>query len=78
LPTSSLEPLDNGHQHLVSSASLEDDGLGEELQAIWEINPTHESKVGEDDPEMRLETRVGEPERVASGHGPKAASTCAS
>ena len=26
-------------QHLVTLASVEDDGLGEELQVIWELEP---------------------------------------
>ncbi len=30
----------NGHpQHLVSLASVEDDGLGEELHVVWELEP---------------------------------------
>ena len=29
----------NGHQHLISLSSVEDDGLGEELQVVWEIEP---------------------------------------
>lgn len=38
------KPLDagsggNGHQHLISLSSVEDDGLGEELQVVWEIEP---------------------------------------
>lgn len=39
LPASPLEPLGNGQQNLVSLASLEDDGLGEELEVIWELEP---------------------------------------
>ncbi len=40
LTPSPLEPhTANGHQHLVSLSSIEDDGLGEELQVIWEIEP---------------------------------------
>ena len=35
-----LQPLDRQHQrHLVTLSSVEDDGLGEELQVIWEIEP---------------------------------------
>jgi superfamily II DNA or RNA helicase len=40
LTPSPLEvPTANGHQHLVSLSSIEDDGLGEELQVIWELEP---------------------------------------
>src|SRR5262249_33183488 len=39
LPSSSLDPVANGHHHLVSLTSVEDDGLGEELQVIWELEP---------------------------------------
>ena len=57
LPTEALRG-DNGHQHLVSLASVEDDALGEELQVVWEIEPSafvHEKMalpepVGFDDP----------------------------
>ncbi|MGH7335734.1 MAG: DISARM system SNF2-like helicase DrmD, partial [Candidatus Rokuibacteriota bacterium] len=39
LPLSPLEPS-NGHpHHLVGLSSVEDDGLGEELQVIWEVEP---------------------------------------
>lgn len=34
LPPSPLEPAANGHHHLVDLSSVEDDGLGEELQVI--------------------------------------------
>ena len=34
-----LQPLDGQPQHLVTLSSVEDDGLGEELQVIWEIEP---------------------------------------
>jgi superfamily II DNA or RNA helicase len=39
LPPSPLDPAGNGHHHLVSLSSVEDDGLGEELQVIWELEP---------------------------------------
>jgi hypothetical protein len=39
LPARPLEPTQGVPQHLVSSQSLEDDALGEELQVIWEIEP---------------------------------------
>jgi SNF2 family DNA or RNA helicase len=34
-----LQPLDGQPQHLVTLSSVEDDGLGEELQVIWELEP---------------------------------------
>ena len=39
LPTLALKPTFSGPQHLLTLASIEDDGLGEELQVIWEIEP---------------------------------------
>jgi hypothetical protein len=39
LPASALKPTFSGPQHLLTLASVEDDGLGEELQVIWEIEP---------------------------------------
>jgi ERCC4-related helicase len=39
LPHSALKPFFTGPQHLLTLASVEDDGLGEELQVIWEIEP---------------------------------------
>ena len=39
LPSSPLRPTDGAVQHLVSLASVEDDAFGEELQAIWELEP---------------------------------------
>ena len=39
LPEQVLRTSPNGQQHLVSLSSVEDDGLGEELQVIWEIEP---------------------------------------
>ncbi len=38
LPTTGLRGLSNG-QTLLSLSSIEDDGLGEELQVVWEIEP---------------------------------------
>ena|SRR6266498_914683 len=37
LPTVALKPTFSGPQHLLTLSSVEDDGLGEELQVIWEI-----------------------------------------
>jgi hypothetical protein len=39
LPPPALKPTFNGPQNLLTLASVEDDGLGEELQVIWEIEP---------------------------------------
>jgi superfamily II DNA or RNA helicase len=39
LPTAALKPDFSGPQNLVSMSSVEDDGLGEELQVIWEVEP---------------------------------------
>ena len=39
LPAAALKPTFAGPQHLLTLASVEDDGLGEELQVIWEIEP---------------------------------------
>src|SRR5262245_63859214 len=39
LPASALKPTFSGPQHLLTLSSVEDDGLGEELQVIWEIEP---------------------------------------
>src|SRR5262249_6796679 len=39
LPGLALKPTFSGPQHLLTLASVEDDGLGEELQVIWEIEP---------------------------------------
>src|SRR6516162_10057448 len=39
LPPPVLKPTFHGPQHLLTLASVEDDGLGEELQVIWEIEP---------------------------------------
>jgi len=39
LPEQVLRASPNGQQHLVSLSSVEDDGLGEELQVIWELEP---------------------------------------
>ena len=36
---SASSPPGDGPQHLVTLASVEDDGLGEELQVVWEIEP---------------------------------------
>ena len=38
LPTTGLKGFSNG-QTLLSLSSIEDDGLGEELQVVWEIEP---------------------------------------
>jgi hypothetical protein len=39
LPAVALKPTLTGPQHLLTFASVEDDGLGKELQMIWEIEP---------------------------------------
>src|SRR5437660_4457040 len=39
LPESPLYAVNGQRQHLVSLSSVEDDGLGEELQVIWELEP---------------------------------------
>lgn len=39
LPTPGLATHVSGPQHLVTLSSVEDDGLGEELQVVWEIEP---------------------------------------
>ncbi len=39
LPPPALHPAFGGPQHLVTLASVEDDGLGEELQVVWEVEP---------------------------------------
>src|SRR3712207_6587794 len=38
LPADPLRPL-TGPEHLVGLTSVEDDGLGEEIQVIWELEP---------------------------------------
>jgi hypothetical protein len=38
LPTSGLQGISDP-QSLVSLASVEDDGLGEEIQVVWELEP---------------------------------------
>lgn len=40
LPGSATDPVNGRAQHLVGLVSVEDDGLGEELQVIWEIEPS--------------------------------------
>jgi hypothetical protein len=39
LPSPPLQPSLDGPQHLIILASIEDDGLGEELQVVWEVEP---------------------------------------
>lgn len=39
LTEGSLQSLKGDTQHLVTLSSVEDDGLGEELQVIWELEP---------------------------------------
>src|SRR5207249_8773099 len=51
LPSSTLEAATNGRHHLVSLSSVEDDGLGEDLQVIWELEPG-----------ARVHERIGLPE----------------
>lgn len=39
LPSIALKPDFSGPQNLLTLSSVEDDGLGEELQVVWEIEP---------------------------------------
>lgn len=39
LPPLALKPVFANSQHLLTLSSVEDDGLGEELQVVWEIEP---------------------------------------
>jgi hypothetical protein len=39
LPPHRLQTGLNGPQNLLTLSSVEDDGLGEELQIIWELDP---------------------------------------
>lgn len=39
LPAVALKPDFAGPQNLLTLSSVEDDGLGEELQVVWEIEP---------------------------------------
>jgi hypothetical protein len=39
LPPPAMKPSFDGAQHLLTLASVEDDGLGEELQVVWEVEP---------------------------------------
>jgi len=39
LPERPLSSLSSGPQHLLTLSSVEDDGLGEELQVVWELEP---------------------------------------
>ena len=39
LPAVALKPKLSGPQNLITLSSVEDDGLGEELQVVWEIEP---------------------------------------
>jgi hypothetical protein len=38
-PPPPLKPTFHGPQHLLTLSSVKDDGLGEELQVTWEIEP---------------------------------------
>src|SRR5689334_4172310 len=38
LPAADLQPL-NAPQHLITLKSVEDDGLGDELRVLWELEP---------------------------------------
>jgi hypothetical protein len=37
LPASPMDTVSEAPQHLVSLSSVEDDGLGDELDVVWEI-----------------------------------------
>lgn len=39
LPSAAMKADLSGPQNLISLSSVEDDGLGEELQVIWEVEP---------------------------------------
>jgi len=39
LPPPAMKPSFDGAQNLITLASVEDDGLGEELQVVWEVEP---------------------------------------
>lgn len=39
LPTPAMQSPVGGTQNLLTLSSVEDDGLGEELQVVWEIEP---------------------------------------
>ena len=39
LPLTPLHALNGHSQHLVTLSSIEDDGLGEELQVMWKLEP---------------------------------------
>ena len=39
LPSTAMKPDFSGPQNLLTLSSVEDDGLGEELQVVWEIEP---------------------------------------
>ena len=39
LPAAAMKPEFGGSQNLLTLSSVEDDGLGEELQVVWEIEP---------------------------------------
>jgi hypothetical protein len=39
LPPRASNPVFSGQQHQLTLSSVEDDGRGEELQVIWEIEP---------------------------------------
>jgi len=51
--SAAIGPSRNGEpaQHLVTLTSVDDEGLGEELQVIWELEPgacVHEKATGSD------------------------------
>lgn len=39
LPTDPLSGAGNGEQHLVTLASIDDDGAGDETRVVWELEP---------------------------------------
>jgi hypothetical protein len=39
MPSAAMKPDFAGPQNLLTLSSVEDDGLGEELQVVWEIEP---------------------------------------
>lgn len=39
LPPPAMKPSFDGAHNLITLSSVEDDGLGEELQVVWEVEP---------------------------------------
>lgn len=67
LPTPVLSSED-GHQHLISLLSVEDDALDEELQVVWERHPFHDQRTGS--PRDPRPPAQAQPRSVRSGGRP--------